>query len=44
MALLGSHLTIRHIRTIDAIEDERSIVRAANRLNLTQSAVTKALQ
>ncbi len=44
MALLTNHLTIRYIRIIDAIEEERSIARAADRLNVTQSAVTKALQ
>lgn len=44
MALLANHLTIRYIRIIDAIEEERSIARAADRLNVTQSAVTKALQ
>lgn len=44
MTFLTSHLTIRHIRTIDAIEIERSIVRAASRLNVTQSAITKTLQ
>lgn len=44
MTSLTGHLTIRHIRTVDAIEMERSIVRAAHRLNVTQSAITKALQ
>lgn len=44
MSLLSNHLTIRHLRMIHAIEEEGSIVRAAERLNLTQSAVTKGLQ
>lgn len=44
MSQLTTHLTIRHIRTVAAIEEERSIMRAADRLNITQSAVTKALQ
>lgn len=44
MAPNPSHLTIRHLRTIEAIDEERSIARAATRLHITQSAVTKTLQ
>lgn len=41
---LTSHLTIRHLRMVVAIVEEGNLVRAARRLNMTQSAVTKALQ
>ncbi len=44
MKLLTSRLTIRHLRMVVAIEKEGNLVRAAKRLNMTQSAVTKALQ
>jgi len=37
-------VSLRHLRLIDAIEREGSLVRAAERLSMTQSAVTKALQ
>ena len=37
-------ISLRHLRLADAIEREGSLVRAAERLNMTQSAVTKALQ
>lgn len=38
------YLTVRHMRMVEAIAAERTIARAAERLNLTQSAVTKGLQ
>lgn len=41
---LLSYLTMRHLRMVVAIVDEGNLVRAATRLNMTQSAVTKALQ
>jgi len=41
---LEGRLTIRHLRLVDAIAQEGNLVRAAQRLNMTQSAVTKALQ
>ncbi|MDH7799330.1 DNA-binding transcriptional LysR family regulator/ABC-type branched-subunit amino acid transport system substrate-binding protein [Beijerinckia sp. GAS462] len=44
MTLLASRLTIRHLRMVVAIVEEGNLVRAAERLNMTQSAVTKALQ
>ena len=44
MKLLTSRLTIRHLRMVVAIVEEGNLVRAAKRLNMTQSAVTKALQ
>lgn len=44
MKPLTSHLTIRHLRMVIAIVDEGNLVRAAKHLNMTQSAVTKALQ
>ncbi|WP_336071095.1 LysR family transcriptional regulator [Nitratireductor rhodophyticola] len=44
MKLLASRLTIRHLRMVIAILEEGNLVRAARRLNMTQSAVTKALQ
>lgn len=37
-------LSLRHLRLIDAIEREGSLAAAAVDLNMTQSAVTKALQ
>lgn len=37
-------LTIRHLRLAVAIAEEKNLVRAAKRLNTTQSAVTKSLQ
>lgn len=44
MKLLTSRLTIRHLRMVVAILEEGNLVGAAKRLNMTQSAVTKALQ
>jgi DNA-binding transcriptional LysR family regulator len=44
MKLLTSRLTIRHLRMVVAIVEEGNLVRAAKHLNMTQSAVTKALQ
>jgi len=44
MKLVGSRLTIRHLRMVVAITEEGNLVGAARRLNMTQSAVTKALQ
>lgn len=41
---LTTHLTLRHLRMVVAIAEEGNLVRAAKRLNMTQSAVTKALQ
>ncbi len=41
---LTAHLTMRHLRMVVAIVEEGNLVRAAKRLNMTQSAVTKALQ
>jgi DNA-binding transcriptional LysR family regulator len=41
---LTNHLTLRHLRMVVAIVEEGNLVRAARRLNMTQSAVTKALQ
>lgn len=41
---LTTHLTLRHLRMVVAIVEEGNLVRAAKRLNMTQSAVTKALQ
>ncbi|MFO1139744.1 MAG: LysR family transcriptional regulator, partial [Paracoccus sp. (in: a-proteobacteria)] len=37
-------LSLRHLRLIDAIAREGSLAAAAASLNMTQSAVTKALQ
>lgn len=37
-------ISLRHLHLADAIEREGSLVRAAERLHMTQSAVTKALQ
>lgn len=39
-----SRLSIRHLRMIAAIVEEGNLVRAAKALNMSQSAVTKALQ
>jgi len=39
-----SHLTASHLRLVVAIVEEGSLVGAAKRLNMTQPAVTKALQ
>lgn len=44
MASLAQRLTLRHLRLIVAIVNEGNLLRAANVLNMTQSAVTKALQ
>jgi DNA-binding transcriptional LysR family regulator len=40
----SSRLSLRHLRLVAAIADEGNLVGAARRLNLTQPAVTKALQ
>ncbi len=42
--LLTNNLTLRHLRMVVAIVEECNLARAAKRLNMTQSAVTKALQ
>lgn len=44
MKLTSSRLTIRHLRMVVAIAEEGTLVGAARRLHMTQSAVTKALQ
>ena len=44
MAFLESRLTLRNLRLVDAVAREGNLVRAAQSLNMTQSAVTKALQ
>ena len=44
MQHLTNRLTVRHLRLIAAILAEGNLLRAANALNMTQSAVTKALQ
>ena len=44
MKFLTSRLAIRHLRMVVAISEEGNLVRAAKRLNMTQSAVTKSLQ
>lgn len=41
---IAGRLTFRHLRLVVAIERERSLVRAAQGLFMSQSAVTKALQ
>lgn len=41
---LTTYLTLRHLRMVVAIVEEGNLVKAAKRLNMTQSAVTKALQ
>lgn len=40
---MKNSLTIRHMRLLIAIDDHRSVVRAATYLNLTQPAISKAL-
>ena len=42
--LLATRLTMRHLRTVIAIGDARSIVGAARSLNLTQPSITKTLK
>lgn len=44
MSLLDSRMTLRNLRLIVAIAAEGNLVRAAQGMNMTQSAVTKALQ
>lgn len=44
MGLLRSRMSLRNLQLIDAIEREGSLLRAAQALNMSQSAVTKALQ
>ena len=44
MKAMTNHLTIRHLRMVVAIVDEGNLVRASKQLNMTQSAITKALQ
>ena len=44
MSLLESRMTLRNLRLIDAIAREGSLLRAAQGMNMTQSAITKALQ
>ena len=44
MTLLDSRMTLRNLRLIAAITREGSLLRAAQGLNMTQPAVTKALQ
>lgn len=44
MYQLPHRLTVRHLRLIAAIVAEGNLLRAAEALNMTQSAVTKALQ
>ncbi len=41
---IAGRLTLRHLRLVSAVNLEGSLVRAAARLNMSQSAVTKALQ
>jgi DNA-binding transcriptional LysR family regulator len=41
---LESRLTLRNLRLVDAVIREGNLVRAAQSLNMTQSAATKALQ
>jgi len=42
--LIDTHLSASHLRLVVAIVEERCLVGAAKRLNMTQPAVTKALQ
>ena len=42
--LIDTHLSASHLRLLVAIVEERCLVGAAKRLNMTQPAVTKALQ
>ena len=44
MHQVAHRLTVRHLRLIAAIVAEGNLLRAAEALNMTQSAVTKALQ
>lgn len=44
MVDLAQRLTLRHLRLVVTILNEGNLIRAANALNMTQSAVTKALQ
>ena len=44
MQQVAHRLTVRHLRLIAAIVAEGNLLRAAEALNMTQSAVTKALQ
>lgn len=44
MSLLEQRMTLRNLRLIDAIAREGSLLRAAQGMNMTQSAITKALQ
>lgn len=44
MPHVAQRLTVRHLRLVVAIQAEGNLLRAANALNMTQSAVTKALQ
>jgi DNA-binding transcriptional LysR family regulator len=44
MHQVSHRLTVRHLRLIAAIVAEGNLLRAAEALNMTQSAVTKALQ
>ncbi len=44
MPHVAQRLTVRHLRLVVAIVAEGNLLRAANALNMTQSAVTKALQ
>lgn len=44
MGLLRSRMTLRNLQLVDAVEREGSLLRAAQALNMSQSAVTKALQ
>lgn len=44
MSNAAARLSLRHLRLIDAVDREGSLAAAAVRLNMTQSAVTKALQ
>lgn len=44
MAILAQRLSLRHLRLVVAIVNEGNLLRAAGSLNMTQSAVTKALQ
>ncbi|MGB8815339.1 MAG: LysR family transcriptional regulator [Paracoccaceae bacterium] len=44
MPHVAQRLTVRHLRLVAAILAEGNLLRAANALNMTQSAVTKALQ
>lgn len=40
---LKNNLSMRHIRLLNALDDHRSVVKAASYLNLTQPAISKAL-